>query len=462
MSIKPRNFDKKIEIELMQQGLCTQEILKKYSIKEKRYFFNLYYIGAIGRRKHPYDEYAFTVYSSERRKIIPQAARFDEMKMDIPLIKKVCNYVAGKWPNGYVVTNKGREIFSKCCIATKKGCGLVDSNNQSYNPPRNGIRSIMEDGRKCKFNEKVRSEIMINEFSLRRLVSELVKSKKNQHMINQGEILLAIANASKSGGIPMTYTQSKGGRFYAEGAVNLQNCSRELRKAALVGHYDIDIENCHYCLLEQMCKRIDIPTPHITHYIKNKKLMRRKVADMLGCSEEMAKEVLIALIYGSNLTNYGVLNKLDFKNDEIDISGSWIDNLAKEISKVSKYVVNNFMNRSPGHFKIINDAGMTKSTKIDKDKNVKKSKLLAFILQGAESLILEHMIRFIGDNIVLLQHDGVTCNHPIHIDALSDHIYNHTGYRVKFEMTKLTMDLSYNGLNICDFMDKKTILDMVV
>ena len=70
MSVKPRNFDKNVENQLLKQGVCTQEILSKNSEKEKKFFFNQLYIGSVGRRAHPYSSFAFSVYSYERRKHI--------------------------------------------------------------------------------------------------------------------------------------------------------------------------------------------------------------------------------------------------------------------------------------------------------------------------------------------------------------------------------------------------------
>lgn len=460
MSIKPRNFDKKLEQQLVVKGICTQADLDKYTDKEKRYYYNQFYIGSVGRRKHPNDEESFYINSSDRRKHISRASRFDEMKKDIPLIQQTCNYLANKWANGYMVTNEHRHLFSECCNAVIKGCGLVDANNKPYNPPANGIRSILKDGRKCKIKDAVPNEITINDFSLKRLKNELEKTYGNEHKINQIEALLSIANANKSGKLPITYTQSNGGRIYAEGAINLQNCSSVIRIAALVNHYDIDIENCHYTLLAQICKRINVLTPYIDHYIQYKKAMRKEVADFFNCTEDMAKEVLIALIYGSNLSSYGALRKLNLKRSEIDISGSWIDKLAKEVAKVSKCVVNHYMALTPGHFKIKNEAGMTKATKTDSDRNVKMSKLLAFILHGAESLILKHMIRFLGNNIVLLQHDGVTCLEPVNTDALSEHIAEKTGYSVKFDMKKLEISLCNDGINSHESIDLEEIYEV--
>lgn len=447
MSIKPRNFDKNLEQQLVVNGICTRATLDKYTDKEKKYYYNQFYIGSVGRRKHPNDEHSFSIYANDRRQHIPKASRFEEMKKDIPLIQQTCNHVAGKWANGYIVTNAHRYIFSECCKTVIQGCGLVDENNNPYNPPEKGIRSILKDGRKCKSKIKdiIPNEIAINEFALKRLMGELSKTDGNERLTNQIAVLLSITKASKSGHLPTTYVQSNGGRLYAEGALNLQNCSRIIRTAALVDHYDIDIENCHYTLLSQMCKRIDVPTPYIEHYIRNKKAVRKEVADFFGCTEDMSKEILIALIYGSNLTSYGVLSKLGLKRNEINIPGSWIAKLAKEIVTVSKHVVNDYITQTPRHFKIKNEAGMKKETKTDKDKNVKRSKLLAFILHGAESLILQHMIYFLGDNVVLLQHDGVTCRKPVNVVALSNHIAEKTGYQVQFDVDRLTLDLNHEN-----------------
>lgn len=448
MSIKPRNFDKHMETQLVQQGICTQKTLDKYSNKEKRYFFNMIYIGAVGRRKHPSDESAFSLFSNERRKYIPKASRFEELKTDIPLLQKITSYWAGNWSDGYIITKAGYNVFSNSCKAVVRTGGLEDENNRPYNPPRNGIRSILKDGKKCHVKECVPTEIVINEFSLRRLMEHLKQQSNSEHIISQIQLILATATANRSGCLPTTYVQSPGGRFYAEGPLNLQNCSRIIRIAALIDHYDIDIENCHYTLLAQMCERLRVSTPYINHYIQNKKSVRADVAEFFNCSEKMSKEILIALIYGSNLSRYGILSKLDLNLDNVTIHGSWIDNLYKEIVKVRKNVIKDYTNRTPGHFKIKNEAGMTKVTKTDKIMNAKHSTLLAHILHGAESLILQHMIRFLGDDIVLLQHDGVTCHKSVNTAELSDYIAEKTGYRVKFDLEKLALNFGCDNFGL--------------
>ena len=459
MSIKPKNFDKNIEKQLLIQGICTQETLNKYTEKEKKYFFNQLYIGSVGRRSHPVDPFAFSLYSYDRRKHIPSASRFKEMKSDIPLIQQVCNHLKGEWPDGYIITHAGNNVFLKSCKNITNNTGLVDKNNIPYNPPRNGIRSVLKDGRKCKIKESVANEIAINQFALKRLAGELKNQGGKESLINQIEFMLAITQASKSGCLPIAYHQCKGGRLCAEGAWNLQNCSRIIRHAALVGHYDIDIENCHYTLLAQMCKRIGVATPYIDEYIQKKKEMRCKIAELFHCTEDMAKEILIALIYGSNLTTRGALKKINLKYNEIDISGSWIDGLAKEIRKVSTSIISDYTSRTKGCFKIENDANMIIKTKTEKLSSVKKSTLLAHILHGAESWILQNMIRYLGSNIVLLQHDGVTCKAPVNTEQLSKYIYDKTDYQVQFDIERLELNLSTDITEIHTSQDIEDIFE---
>jgi len=460
MSIKPKNFDKNIEKQILMQGICTLETLNKYSEKEKKYFFNQLYIGSVGRRLHPYEPFAFSLYSCERRKYIPSASRFNEMKSDIPLLYQVCNHLKDKWPDGYIIAQAGRDVFLKCCKSITSNIGLVDKNNKPYNPPRNGIRSLLKDGGKCKIKESVANEIAINQFTLKRLAKELKIQGGKESLINQIEFMLAITQASKSGCLPIAYHQCKGGRLCAEGAINLQNCSRIIRHAALAGHYDIDIENCHYTLLAQMCKRIGISTPHIDEYVHNKKKIRYEVATFFSCTEGMAKEILIALIYGSNLTTWGALKKINLKHTELSLLGSWIDGLSKEIRRVRDSIIYDYISKTRGHFKIRNDAGMVIKTKTEEMKNVKKSTLLAHILHGAESWILQNMIRYLGNNIVLLQHDGVTCVKPVDTDALADYIEQKTKYCVKFDIKKLIVNLTDIQATSCVALDYDKIFDI--
>ena len=224
--------------------------------------------------------------------------------------------------------------------------------------------------------------------------------------------------------------------------------------------FDVDIENCHYNLLEQMCARSGIKTPRISHYVRNKKQVRKEVATTLQCTEEQAKVVLIALIYGANLGPRGVLKKLDIDTSDEALKDTWISKLTEEITNVRRYVIEDYTARTRGYCKIKNDAGMIVKTITENGESVKKSKLLAHLLHGAESLILQYMISFLGDNVVLLQHDGVTCPNPVDTDELSDYIAEKTGYRVQFDIEQLKPDFYVDATDRFQQQDLEDIFEI--
>lgn len=153
------------------------------------------------------------------------------------------------------------------------------------------------------------------------------------------------------------------------------------------------------------------------------------------------------------------MKKLNKKHSELSIHGSFIDNLAKEIRTVRNDVINDYISRTKGHFKIMNDSGMVIQTKTEEKVCVKKSSLLAHILQGAESWILQNMIDYLGSNIVLLQHDGVTCREHVDTLALSNYIAEKTKYHVKFEIEKLALNLE-SLMNVQDiYIDHDAIFE---
>ncbi|EOY9164748.1 hypothetical protein ACQFZS_003179 [Klebsiella quasipneumoniae] len=174
----------------------------------------------------------------------------------------------------------------------------------------------------------------------------------------------------------------------------------------------------------------------------------------------MAKEILIALIYGSNLTPWGALKKINVRVDELELSGSWIDGLSKEIKCIRDSIISDYASKTKGNFKIRNDAGMVIKTKTEEMKNVKKATLLAHILHGAESWILQNMIRYLGDNIVLLQHDGVTCFKPVDTEALTDYIEQKTKYSVRFDVEELAVDFTDIQDTSCIDLDYDNIFEM--
>ena len=70
-------------------------------------------------------------------------------------------------------------------------------------------------------------------------------------------------------------------------------------------------------------------------------------------------------------------------------------------------------------------------------------KILAHLLQGVESKILEIVRIELGNNILLLQHDGFTCAEPVDARSLETMVLNDIGYSIEFseELLQMPADL---------------------
>ena len=91
--------------------------------------------------------------------------------------------------------------------------------------------------------------------------------------------------------------------------MTLQNCQREVKRAALSGCWEYDFENAHWSLLRQMINSIEqhtkktIPLPAVDAYLADKSGYRQTIARDVAISEKDAKTCIIALIYGAALTD---------------------------------------------------------------------------------------------------------------------------------------------------------------
>jgi len=258
----------------------------------------------------------------------------------------------------------------------------------------------------------------------------------------QARQLIAIAKASnKKGSIPVRYGEVSTGRLYESSTgVTLQGCCREVKKSALKGCVDIDIENCHWSLLSQMAKKCEVDTPYIDNYLNNKKLIRNKLALESMTDIDGAKTILIAMIYGARFTknmneNYSdIVKKIGQESAQRASESSIVKNLLSDLKLATKAVINRYYQLSKKTGFIINDAAKQISSSEDDKKK------LAHILQGAEVTALIAMAEVIGDSVCLLQHDGLTVRRELsnsEIIAIEAQIKKATGFSLSVERETL-------------------------
>lgn len=251
----------------------------------------------------------------------------------------------------------------------------------------------------------------------------------------QASAMLHIAKASSVPGfvLPTVYLEHPTGRLFAEGAHNLQSCQREVRRAALMGWWDVDISNCHWSLLQQMARRVGKETPAIGHYLSNKAAVRAEIAMAGGVSTDDAKKVLLGMIYGMNLhatedsRRRAILELVGANAAQRLRTCLAVLALFDEVRSVRGAVLQDYEGRSRRRGYLVNDRG--RLIEVTAPPAVK----LAHVLQGAESVILGEVIREHGPSIKLLAHDGWVMTHKPDVQHLADMLHARCGYLVEIE-----------------------------
>ncbi|WOL30538.1 hypothetical protein [Pseudomonas fragi] len=245
--------------------------------------------------------------------------------------------------------------------------------------------------------------------------------------IENGGIAMSETDAAMAQGFTVEDVEETiSGRLMAQGILNMQMCHREVRKACLPGHYDYDVECCHYALLASLAKRQEFPTPRINAYVSDKNKLRREVQMSSGGSYEDAKRIITALIYGAPLTAspQGSIAEL------VGVSGADrlcrlqpLSDLYAELRAARNQVMEAHRQEIERTGRITNAAGRRIPAK-----GMRPSQLLSHVLTGEESEVLKAAIAYASENIVLLAHDGFVTTEPLDRAELVSRIKNHTGH----------------------------------
>ena len=437
------------------------------------------YANAIPHKSHRVD--LTPIHWEAKKAIFGSAARFDEINDKLGWFKKELDGVKGWHASGWELTAEGRRIatiyFSKfhsklTTSNAKLVAGLIDASGSPFRIPRDAFRSTTASGAKCRFPRGVmRSLVEVNTQNLKdtcqaaerwlngdsfpeylcwlknhwseyeRCYGYQKTKARVKLALNQANVMLDISYQRRGEGtfVPTIYSESKAGRLYAMGHVNLQLCVREVRRLALQGCYDIDIENCHWSLLSQMAMRVGIDSPNISYYLNNKKLLRNEIAQFAGITVDDAKFVLISIIYGAVLQCRGCFDIFDYKKNAIEakLGKEVVERLAShpvllsllnDLKAARRGVVDYYkgQTRKKGGV-VVNNAGR------EINSTYSQTKILSHILQGAESEAMLVMIEELKDNIVLLQHDGVTVKMKPDLGELERMIQDKTGFSLSLE-----------------------------
>jgi hypothetical protein len=256
------------------------------------------------------------------------------------------------------------------------------------------------------------------------------------NLISQhADLILTMANNKiQPGFFPMTYREYTSGRLYS-GGVNLQNCMRVVRMAALNGATDVDIQNCHATLLEILHNQIrpGYPLIALQHYNSNPKLFQLQVASDLNISRDQVKEALIAILYGARLNSSpeSALFKI-FCSKEIVrqfLNHSECKETIKDFEFARAALCTDAKSRaSRGSVRNLANCWLNLAGKSDET-------ITSHILQGAEALVLKQCIHYCAQlphSFMLLQHDGFSIDQHVDVNSLSKHVMESLGLHLKF------------------------------
>lgn len=250
-------------------------------------------------------------------------------------------------------------------------------------------------------------------------------------------IKLAHTRAGGSGVIPHRYVQATTGRLFATN-VNLQTAPRQVRHAALTGCWDVDIENCHYSILMQMAAKFGKHCEQIEHYLNNKKPIRTAIAQRVGISAQQAKDCLLMALYGARFSEWGeaaIPRYIGASRAEALYADPAFKAITSEIRGAGAIITQAWPRSRK---QLANAMGLWISETKD------KAKLLAHLLQGVEALALKTIVQELGENVLLLMHDGFVCRLELSEEKLREleqAVGSATGYRLRLEQKQIQIDL---------------------
>ena len=225
------------------------------------------------------------------------------------------------------------------------------------------------------------------------------------------------------------YTECAGGRVYASG-LNLQNAPRVIKSYALADHWEYDIQNCHFSIIEQMSERSGYRCDAIRHYLAHKSQIRHHLADQVGIKVHQVKKCLLALMYGARpllIKSCAIPKEIGIGRAKLLYAAPEFAGLANDLKMASKLIVEKAT--GCGSHLPKNAFGKTLQGKFT------AAQILAHMTQGVERCALEAAISTCTGHVVLLQHDALVSRRQLDPRQIEAEILRQTGYRLEISET---------------------------
>ena len=344
------------------------------------------------------------------------------------------------------------------------------------------IKSVNRDGKRLRKEEKMENNInnttRVNFNNIQRcidIIREIKDTGKigsenlNQHTKHLLQIdpdslteirndlsdLRDIADSEllPKGKIYQHYFETDSGRVYTTGNTSIQQMNRIIRPIVMggLGYWDYDVENCHFTLLKHIAayygyKRLD----SIEEYLKNKSVIRKRLALLVDEDVHIIKQILLSILYGSSQMirkGNAVTDLVGGKKQHELNDDAFIDRLYTDIKGLTEFIVEITSREKTKHAylrlhgqNVLYYENIRHKRISVLDENGRKTpgrNILAHILQGLESKILDVIMGSIGRDIKVLIHDGFITEHFIEHDILTKLIKAELDIDLRFQSIPL-------------------------
>lgn len=248
-------------------------------------------------------------------------------------------------------------------------------------------------------------------------------------------IRLAKIDISGDGYIAQSYVAAHSGRLYAQG-ISLQTAPTLIKQAALVGLWEYDFSNCHFAILMQMAEACGYQCQAIAGYLADKDATRQSIAEQAGISMAQAKKCLLAMMYGARVSEWhenAIPQEIGQDRARRLYTVQQFNAIKEDIAKARTLILKSWKRTASG--RLTNAYGKSASAA---DTPAQK---MAHLIQGVEAMALKAAIDMYPKQIVLLQHDGFAATQKLDRNAITQAVYEATGYRLELEEKRIRVDI---------------------
>jgi len=241
---------------------------------------------------------------------------------------------------------------------------------------------------------------------------------------------------------PMIKKVSPYGRTHYQG-LNLQNCHKEVRNAALGDNYQYDLEAAVYAIKLMLIadiytesgKSLDGHYIYTKEYLDQKSHIRNRLAQHIRAYPDglkLVKEALTAMGFGAKISGGAWLEGTDVhfpainsiimneKDRERFINDPWVVEFHREQTKLTREITQYYMKKPGWCEEHLNDLPRSKN----KSGKYRRTAIMSYLFQRLETLIMDKITKNLDQsNILLRVHDCIITEHPINGYDLQDMRY---------------------------------------